>query len=241
MGRLIARLTAAAAFAAAASTATAASLQVSPVGLEIRAPGGASTVTLRNEGPTPINAQARVYRWTQENGGEKLEPTMAVVASPPIAALASRVSYTIRVVRTSREPVVEEESYRLILDELPDENRRKAGTVQLLLRHSIPVFFQPREVGAPKLNWSVQTRGERVVLTVRNDGERRMQIAKLRVKDGRGSTVNFGDGLVGYALAGSTMSWSRPAPRGFGAGSATITATGDLGPINASTNISTAR
>ena len=241
MGLCIARITAAAVFAAATSAASAASLQVSPVGLEIRAPGGTSTITLRNEGPSPINAQARVFRWTQVNGKENLEPTNAVVASPPITSLASRVNYTIRVVRTSREPVMREEAYRLLLDELPDENRRKTGTVQLLLRHSVPVFFTPQEAGAPRLKWSARMQGGRLVLTVQNEGGRRVQIAKLRVKDARGATVSFGEGLVGYALAGSTMSWIRPAPRGFGGGTVSITASGDVGPINASAAVTSAR
>jgi fimbrial chaperone protein len=241
MGSFITRVAAAALLTAASTTAGAASLQVSPVGLEIRAPGATSTVTLRNEGPAPINAQARVFRWTQVDGKERLEPTNAVVASPPIASLASRVNYTIRVVRTSREPIGKEEAYRLLLDELPNERLRKAGTVQLLLRHSVPVFFVPKEASAPKLKWSVQTQRGRVVLTVKNEGGRRVKIAKLRVKDASGKTLSFGEGLVGYALAGATMTWSRPAPRGWAGASTSITAIGDGGPINVNTNLASAQ
>lgn len=142
----------AAALAAAPASAGAASLQVAPVLVEVRAPGAASTVTLRNEGPRPINAQARVFRWRQLNGEDVLEPTEAVVASPPIVALASRVDYAVRVVRTSRQPVAAEEAYRLVIDELPDASRARSGTVSLVLRHSIPVFFMPENGGSPKLN-----------------------------------------------------------------------------------------
>ena len=60
----------------------------------------------------------------------------------------------------------------------------------------------------------------------------------MRVSDGK-ATVNFGDGLVGYALANSTMSWTRPAPRGLGA-AVKITAQGDTGPINASAKATSA-
>ena len=63
-------------------------------------------------------------------------------------------------------------------------------------------------------------------------GERRVRLARMRVSDGK-NTANFGEGLVGYVLANSTMSWTRPAPRGLG-GSVQITAQGDSGPINAS-------
>jgi fimbrial chaperone protein len=47
----------------------AASLQVSPVSVEVPAPGAAATITLRNEGSNPLNAQIRVFRWSQVNGG----------------------------------------------------------------------------------------------------------------------------------------------------------------------------
>ena len=45
-----------------AASTQAASLQVAPVGIEVAAPGTASTVKLRNEGTTAINAQIRVFR-----------------------------------------------------------------------------------------------------------------------------------------------------------------------------------
>jgi fimbrial chaperone protein len=226
----------AAAFTAAAHTAHAASLQVTPLLVQVAAPGAASTVTLRNEGPRPINAQVRVFRWTQVNGQDVLEPTVDVVASPPIINLGSRVDYSVRVVRASRQPVTREEAYRLVIDELPDAASRKNGTVAIVLRHAIPVFFKPQDEGSPKLAWSVQNRGGRIVVTLRNDGERRVRISRLRVSDGK-NTINFGDGLIGYALANSSVTWMRPAPRGFGSGAAMVSAEGDTGPINASARV----
>jgi fimbrial chaperone protein len=226
---------------ATSSMAHAASLQVSPVRFEIPAPGATATLTVRNEGPAPINAQTRVFRWTQAGGKETLEPSNLVVASPPIVTLQPRMNYSVRIVRTSRQPVEQEEAYRLMVDQLPDRSGPKTGTVQLLLRHSIPVFFVPQDARPPKLAWSVRSQRGRLTVTVRNDGGRRVQISGLRIKDAGGHTASFGQGLVGYALAGSTMSWSGPAPRGFGGGSASITAASDTGPINASAAITSAR
>ena len=221
--------------------ANAASLQVAPVLLEIRTPGAASTVTLRNEGPRPISAQARVFRWTQVDGQDVLKPTDAVVASPPMVTLASRIDYAVRVVRTSRQPVVAEEAYRLVLDELPDRSREKDGTVALVLRHSIPVFLVPEDADPPKLSWSTQVQGGRLAVQVTNEGGRRVRLSRMRVGNPGGPAASFGDGLVGYALAGSTMSWSRPAPRGFTGRSAMISVQGDTGPINASASVASGR
>ena len=68
----------------------AASLQVTPVMIEVAAPGAATTVKLRNDGATPLNAQIRVFRWSQVNGEDKLEPTTDVVASPPLTKLSPK-------------------------------------------------------------------------------------------------------------------------------------------------------
>src|SRR6266481_5415488 len=97
-----------------------ASLQVVPVSIEVPAPGATATLKLRNEGPAPINAQIRVFRWSQANGEEKLEPTDDVVASPPMASLAPKADYVVRLVRVTKRPLSEGESYRLLVDELPD-------------------------------------------------------------------------------------------------------------------------
>jgi fimbrial chaperone protein len=217
---------------AAAHTVTAASLQVTPLLVEVPAPGATSTLTLRNESPRPVNGQVRVFRWTQANGQDVLEPTDAVVASPPLVNLASRISYAVRVVRTARQPAVREEAYRLVIDELPDVSRARTGAVTILLRHSVPVFFRPEDPGTPKLTWSVRSDGKRTTVTARNDGQRRIRLSRMKVSDGK-TTINFGDGLVGYVLANSTMSWVKPSSRGLG-GSVKITAQGDIGPVNAS-------
>ncbi len=60
---------------AACAPAGAGSLQVEPVLVDITAPGAASTVTMRDEGAEPINAQVRVFKWSIVNGKEQLNPT----------------------------------------------------------------------------------------------------------------------------------------------------------------------
>ena len=232
MRRMSVSLCAVAALAAGVQVAGAASLQVAPLLVEVPAPGAASNVTLRNEGPRSVNAQVRVFRWTQEDGEDVLEPTDAVVASPPSAALASRADYLLRVVRTSRGPVAQEEAYRLLVDEIPDATEGRPGTIAMVLRHSVPVFFTPQEAEGPQLRWSTEVKGGQLHVTAVNEGGRRVRVAGLKVSDGK-STVSFGNGLTGYALAGSSVTWVRPV-RGFNAAAAKISAQGDLGPIVAS-------
>lgn len=213
--------------------AGAGSLQVEPVLVDVTAPGAASTVTLRNEGAQPINAQIRVFRWSLVDGQEKLEPTDAVVASPPSVTLTPKGQYIARVVRVSKQPVVGEESYRLMIDQLPDLSAQKNGTINLLVRYSIPVFFGAQNKKNPTVTWSVAVKGDKVALTARNTGDRRLRISALSLRDANGKHLSFGPGLAGYALGGSTKTWIVPGKGFASGGQAAISASSDGGPVQA--------
>ena len=226
-------------FIAFSAPALAASLQIAPVSLEIPAPGAAAAVSLRNESTQPLAAQVRVFKWTQVNGEERLEPTSEVVASPPSVSLAPRANYALRIVRTNRTPVTTAESFRILIDELPDPNRQKSGAVTLVLRYSVPVFFVSPDNSGPQIEWAVEKRGSRVVIVARNLGNRHLRLAMLKLRDSKGTLVSFGNGLTGYVLARSTMQWTALGrTSGFGPGSSVaITAQSDLGPVNASASV----
>src|SRR5947209_5781253 len=167
---------------AASAPASAGSLQVAPVLVDVTAPGAASTVTLRNEGTTPINAQVRVFRWSLVNGKEQLDPTDDVVASPPSVTLSPKGQYITRIVRVSKQPVVGEESYRLVVDQLPDLSQQRNGMVNLMVRYSIPVFFGAADKKNPSMAWSVSTSADKITLMARNNGERRLRISVLTLR-----------------------------------------------------------
>jgi len=224
-----------AALCGSAGIVSAAQLRVEPVLLELNAPAAAGTLTLRNDEDTDVVVQTRVMRWSQADGKETLEPTADVVASPPTVKLAPGADYVVRVVRVSKRPVRGEESYRVIVDQLPNARRQQARAVNLLIRHSIPVFFRNPQLSTASVVWSLGYDGDRLVVVASNSGDERLRIAALRLRDGAGATISFGNGLVGYALGRSSMRWTAPsAPRGFGvSGSVSITAETDKGPINA--------
>lgn len=223
----------------ASNLAGAGSLQVEPVLVDVTAPGAASTVTLHNAGTTPINAQIRVFRWSLVDGKEKLEPTNDVVASPPSVTLTPNGQYVARIVRVSKQPVAGEESYRLLVDQLPDLSQQKNGAVNLLVRYSIPVFFGAPDKKTPTVAWSYAVKGDKVVLTARNNGDRRLRISALNLRDAGGRSISFGNGLAGYALGKSSISWTVTSKaHGFAnGGAASVSAQSDIGPIQAVASI----
>jgi fimbrial chaperone protein len=226
---------------ATAPSGSAASLQVSPTSLDIAAPGTTTTITLNNPGDIALKAQIRVYRWSLVNGEEHLEPATDVVASPPIASLQPKADYVVRVVRTSKAPIAAEETYRLVVDEIPERKDLPTRAVVMAFRYSIPVFFQPAAGGTPNLAWSVQTRNGKTYLSATNTGTRRVRLADLQVDSGKGQPVTIAKGLAGYVLARSSMSWVAPGLVQSAGVPLQVTAQGDLGPINARALPETAR
>jgi fimbrial chaperone protein len=204
---------AAGALALAASTgARAGAMQVSPVLIDAVGQQTA-TLHLRNTGDQPLTAQVRVLRWSQTAEGEdRLEPTEDVAASPPIASLGPRADYVVRLVRQRDTAPVGEESYRILIDELPNPQNRVSG-VALVIRQSIPVFFASRDRTPPKVTWRIETADGKAALVGVNSGDRRLRIADLRLRDEHGGEVSFGGGLRGYVLGHSLVRW-RPARGG---------------------------
>ena len=218
-----------------ASANPAGTLRVEPVLVEVFAPGAASMLTLRNDSGTDMTAQIRVFRWSQANGTDTLAPTSEVAASPPIVKLAPGTDYVARIVRVARKPVTSEESYRILVDQLPQPGAHAQQQIDLVVRQSIPVFFRPSQGGQPAVAWSLAYDHGQLVVIATNSGGRRLRVSSLTLRDGSGRKVSFGNGLVGYVLSHSSMRWIAPASaRRFGSrGSIEISGQGDTGPIDA--------
>jgi fimbrial chaperone protein len=210
-------------------------LHVEPVLLELTAPTAAGVLTLRNDDDVEAVVQTRVVRWSQSNGSDVLVPATDVVASPPSVTLAPGTDYVVRIVRVSKQPVRDEESYRVIVDQLPSAVGRQNRSVNVLIRQSIPVFFRLRDVRPASVSWTVRHEANKLVLTASNAGGAHLRIASLRLRNSAGTTISYGNGLAGYVLGQSSKSWILPNhPAGFDIrGSVSIAAESDKGPVSA--------
>lgn len=186
--------------------ARAGSMQVTPVLLDAVGQT-ATTITLRNAGDYPLDAQVRVFRWSQDGGADRLDPTDAVVASPPVVTLRPNTDYAVRLVHQGPMPAHGEESYRVLIDELPNAQNRVNG-VALLVRQSIPVFFAAPQREGAQVSWRLD-KAEGALIGV-NAGDRRLRVADLKLNDDRGAHVVGSPGLRGYVLGHSTVRWTFP-------------------------------
>ncbi|WP_322054257.1 fimbrial biogenesis chaperone [Paraburkholderia bannensis] len=189
-----------------------ASLEITPVSVELDASQNGQVLTLRNSGTQALYAQVRIYAWNQAAGDEQLTPTRDLVASPPIAPIPPGGAQIVRLMRAGQASSPREMSYRLFIDELPAENTTATSSVQFRFRYSVPVFLYPAgERGAPDTHWSLETRDGKWLLNVSNSGALHARISDVTLT-GAGVRVPVHTGLLGYALAGRERAWRVAAP-----------------------------
>lgn len=191
--------------------AAAANLQISPVTLAFRPGQAALSLQLQNYGESAVYGQVRVYAWDQQNGDDVLQPTELLQASPPLMQVAPKASQTIRLVRRDGGAAAPgEQSYRILIDEIPREDDAGGG-VAIRLRYSVPVFMAPaREGGAPELAWQFYRKDGAWHLRLRNSGGLHAQVGATVVANAAGQEYEVSKGLLGYALAGRTREWRLP-------------------------------
>ncbi len=181
--------------------------------VEIQAGENASGLTLRNPDDQPLYGQVRLFRWDQADGNDTLTPTQDIVASPPIVEIAPRTSQLVRLVRITTAPPTTEQSYRMVVDELPRPNLTPTTGITIRLRYSLPVFIEPAgAMGQPSLSWHLIHTDQGWIMRVDNTGTRRAQIAAIELVNQNAKVYEINKGLLGYALAGRGRQWQISLP-----------------------------
>jgi fimbrial chaperone protein len=206
---------------AAASNASASGLQIAPTSLEMASAGPAQALWLTNTGDHELRAQVRAYKWSQAGGKDQLDPTQALVASPPMLTVPAGGRQLVRVIRTGQDTAPGEQTYRLLVDELPLEAAKGTG-VTYVLRYSVPVFIGAS--GTPSLTWSGTPGHDTLELTVSNSGTAHAQLREMSLVQPGGASVAIVPGLLGYVLPGATMHWTIALPDGANATNASLKA-----------------
>ena len=109
--------------------------------------------------------------------------------------------------------------------------------IGIAIRYSLPIFVRPANGGKAVLEWDAELVDGAVKLTAINSGNRGAKLTDLKISDGR-SFVRFGtNGAAGYILPGQSMSWKKPAPKGFARGAVKISARNETETINAQVEV----
>lgn len=169
-----------------AAPARAGSLSVMPVRVDVAAGRRFCSLTLGNSSDQPVTVQIRSYAWSRdESGADILDPDAGFVVNPAIAAIEPGATRLVRCslpADPSADPA--ERQWRLIVDQLPDPAFDVPGTVQTLLRISIPVF-RAGDKAAPHLTASLFGKALRLA----NSGTAHVKVLAVTLKGAGGDAV----------------------------------------------------
>jgi fimbrial chaperone protein len=189
--------------------AQAASLEISPVIVNLVPGQNATTIEVKNRGEAPAAVQARPYSWSQVGDDDNLTPTQDIIISPPIFTVPAGASQTVRLLlRGANETGGWERSYRLLLDEVPPANTENKQ-IKMALRVSLPVMIASVASTPPVLQWRTEHGpGGEIQLMAVNSGHAYEKVSAIDVMlpDGTHPKLIL-RGKNSYILAGAQRHW----------------------------------
>ncbi len=189
--------------AAFAVPASAGSLKVNPV--HINLPAGLQSVSLKmtNSDASPVSVRVVTYAWTQAAGRDVYTATNNVILSPPMFTIPAGQTQIVRIGLRNRAAAG---AYRVILEEIP-RPQQVDGQIQINLRLDLPLFVLAKGRTKPELSWRAwrDSSGEMIV-EGRNRGLLHSQVLALDADHGgRRHSLSRQMGVV---LPGSARQWT---------------------------------
>ena len=186
--------------AAACIPAGAAQFTITPVRIFMSPRDRAVAVTVTNDSDEEVVMQADLYTWKQKpDGSDDLALTEDLILTPPILKLPPRGRQVVRLARLSPPPAGVQQTYRLIMREVPEARTTDKLQLQVALAFSLPVFISPAGVKRDLQCGLERAAADTVRAVCTNSGNAYAQIRALEVLDARGVKVAARD-TGGYLL-----------------------------------------
>jgi fimbrial chaperone protein len=189
--------------AAFAVPASAGSLKVNPVHINLPADLQSVSLKMTNGDASPVSVRVVTYAWTQAGGRDVYTPTTNVILSPPMFTIPGRQTQHVRIGLRNRAG---SGAYRVIFEEIP-RNQPVNGQIQINLRLNLPLYVLAKGRTNADVSWRAwrDASGEMIV-EGRNRGLRHSPLLGLDAdQGGRRHTLAQQMGVV---LPGSARQWT---------------------------------
>ena len=199
------------------SLATASNFTVTPTEIDLATSATSALVTLRNSSKLPLRFEITLFTWSEdEHGKMTLEPSTDVTFFPKLIELAAGTSRNIRVGINAGMVRDTERSFRLFVEELPDQSSPAANAVALRTKIGIPVFVRPTKPVRTAVLENVTVERGKVMAHVRNTGNLHINVDAISVKGTSASNAPTftKEGAGWYVLPGAMRIFEVPMTRG---------------------------
>ena len=195
-----------------ANVVNAANLGVSPVRVTLSESQKTGAITVLNKSTEPVSIQLEVLSWSQEEGKDVLTPTREILATPPIFTIPAGASQLIRIGLRRVPEMQREQTYRIILQELPAPLSSEFNGARMMMRISLPVFVLPKLATKPVLLWkAIRTLDGGLKISLTNNGNAHIQIADFSLSQPGSSQPWQTQKTSEYILPGQSRDWILPA------------------------------
>ena len=193
--------------------ASASNFTVTPTEVNLSTSATSALVTLRNGSKLPLRFEITLVSWSEdEHGKMTLTPSSDVTFFPKLVELTPGASRNIRIGINAGTARDVEQSFRLFVEELPDQSAPAANAVALRTRVGIPVFVRPAKPSRTAAIESVSVENGKVLARVRNTGNLHISVDTISVKgtSGSGAPTFTKEGPGWYVLPGATRVFEVP-------------------------------
>lgn len=188
--------------------ADAASLQVSPVRVNLSAESSTAAIKVENASAEATSVQLEVLAWSQNAGAEEYAPTRDILATPPLFTLPAGGSQIVRLGLLQAPAPDKETSYRLFLQELPG-SKSSGNQVQFTMRISIPLFVAPADgIARSDIEWKAEKLGSgKLQVQAFNRGNKHLQLSGIQLRLAEGGATFADIREMKYLLPGQGYQW----------------------------------
>jgi fimbrial chaperone protein len=202
--------------------AWAANLSVFPLRGEMSQAKTTEVFTIRNQSNDSVVVQANVVKWSQRDGQEVLEPTREVLVAPAVIEVPANESQIVRIAVRRPPDANKEDTYRLLIQEIPKRRETKDTQLTFALNISLPIFFSAASgptQGSLELNGArpkLEGVKKQLVLDLTNVGNGHLQVTTIRASDDQGQIASHAS--MFYVLPSQKRSVTLNVERAFTAG-----------------------
>jgi len=186
---------------------------VTPTEVNLSASATSALVTLRNASKLPLRFEVAVFSWSEdEHGKMTLNPSSDVTFFPKLVELAGGASRNIRIGINAGLARDVEQSFRLFIEELPDQSAPKGNAVALRTKIGIPVFVRPSKPVRTAEIAGVSVENGKVLTRLHNTGNLHISVDTISVTGTGGSAAPTftKEGPGWYVLPGATRIFEVP-------------------------------
>ena len=193
--------------------ANASNFTVTPTEVNLSTAATSALVTLRNGSKLPLRFEITLVSWSEDERGKMtLTLSSEVTFFPKLVELAPGASRNIRIGINPGTARDVEQSFRLFVEELPNQSAPAANAVALRTRVGIPVFVRPARPSRTATIEAVTVANGKVLTRVRNTGNLHISVETISVKGtaGSGAPTFTKEGPGWYVLPGATRVFEVP-------------------------------